>query len=73
MKTIGQVLLVLGLLALVYGGIDYNRNRTAVQLGSLRIDTAEHHSVPIPAVAGLAVLVGGIAFLVAGKRGGMRS
>jgi len=73
MKTIGVVLLALGLLALIYGGIDYSRNRTVMQVGSMEITAEEHHNVPIPAIAGLAALVGGIALLVAGTRRGARS
>ena len=73
MKTLGVVLVALGLLALIYGGIDYNRNRTIVQMGSMEIAASEHRSVPIPAIAGLAVLIGGVALLVAGSRRGARS
>lgn len=73
MKTLGVVFVALGVLALVYGGIDYNRNRTVMQMGSMEVTASEHRNVPIPAVAGLAVLVGGVAFLVAGMRRGARS
>jgi UDP-N-acetylmuramyl pentapeptide phosphotransferase/UDP-N-acetylglucosamine-1-phosphate transferase len=73
MKTLGVALVALGVLALIYGGIDYNRNRTVVQMGSMEIKASEHHSIPIPAMAGLAVLIGGVAFLVSGARRGGQS
>jgi uncharacterized membrane protein YidH (DUF202 family) len=68
MRTIGLVLVVLGVLALIYGGIKYNKNRTVVQVGSMSVTATEHRSIPVPAIAGVVVLIGGGALLVAGKR-----
>ena len=73
MKNLGILLVALGLLALVYGGFDYNRNRTVMQVGSMEIATSEHRTVSIPLAAGLAVLIGGIAIMVTGTRRGARS
>jgi len=67
MKTIGIVLVALGVLALVYGGIDYNKNRTVLQVGSVSVTATEHKSIPVPAIAGVVVLIGGVALLVVGK------
>ena len=68
MKTIGIVLVVLGILALAYGGISFSRERTVLQLGSMSVTATEHKSIPVPAVVGVIVLVGGAALLVVGKR-----
>jgi uncharacterized membrane protein YidH (DUF202 family) len=68
MKTIGIVLVVLGLLALVYGGISYNRSRTVLKMGSMSVTATEHKSVPVPAVVGVVVLIGGVALVMAGNR-----
>jgi len=68
MTTIGIVLVVLGALALAYGGISYNKNRTVLQVGSMNVTATEHKSIPIPAVVGVIALVGGGALLVVGKR-----
>jgi len=73
MKTLGLALVALGLLALIYGGISYTRNRTIVQMGSMEIAASENHNVPIPAIAGVAILIGGVALLVGGKRRGAGS
>lgn len=68
MKIIGVVLVVLGVLALVYGGINYSRNRTVLQMGSMSVTATEHKSFPVPAVVGVVVLAGGVALLVLGQR-----
>jgi len=68
MKIIGIVLVVLGVLALVYGGFSYNKNRTVLQVGSMNVTATEHKSIPIPAVVGVIALVGGGALLVLGRR-----
>ena len=68
MRTIGIVLVVLGVLGLVYGGINYNKNRTVLQVGSMSVTATEQKSIPIPAVAGAVVLVGGVALLAIRKR-----
>lgn len=68
MKTIGAVLLILGLVALVYGGISYRKERSVLDVGSLEITASERKNIPIPAIAGVVVLIGGAAFLVLGSR-----
>ena len=68
MKTFGLILIVLGVLALVYGGINYRRDRTVLQVGSMSVTATENKSIPVPAVAGAVVLIGGIALVVLGKR-----
>lgn len=68
MKNIGIVLVVLGILALVYGGISYSRNRTVLDMGSMSVSTTEHKSIQIPAIIGVVVLVGGVALMMTDKR-----
>ena len=68
MKTIGIVLIVAGIIALVYGGFSYTKNREVVDLGLLEITTSEQKAFPIPAAVGAAALIGGIVLLVGGTR-----
>ena len=63
--------MVLGVLALVYGGINYNRNRTVLEMGSMSVTATEHKSIPVPAVAGAVVLIGGVLLVAADKRRGV--
>jgi len=68
MRSIGIVLVVLGVVALIYGGINYNKNRTVLEVGSMKVTATEHKRIPVPAVVGAVVLVGGVAMLVVGRR-----
>ena len=68
MKAIGLLLLVVGLVALVFGGIDYSRQRTLLAVGPIKATTTEHKFVPLTPVVGSIVLLGGIALLVVPRR-----
>jgi uncharacterized membrane protein YidH (DUF202 family) len=68
MRNIGIVLLIVGVLALVYGGIGYNRNHTVLEVGSMNVTATEHKNITIPAVLGVVVLIGGVALLLSDRR-----
>jgi hypothetical protein len=68
MKVIGLVLVVLGVLALVYGGISYNRQRTILDVGPFKATATEQKNVPLSPIVGGVALVGGIALLVAPRK-----
>jgi hypothetical protein len=68
MRILGIVLVALGVLALVYGGIDYNKSRTVLEVGSVSVTATEHKNIPVPAIVGVIALIGGVALLVGGKR-----
>lgn len=73
MKTIGAVLLILGLVVLVYGGISYRNDRTVLDVGSVEITASEGNDVPISAIVGGVVLIGGAALLMVGSRRSRRT
>jgi hypothetical protein len=64
----GIVLIVLGLAALVYGGITYTSRETVIDLGPLQATADRERTFPLPPVAGIVAVAGGIALLVAGAR-----
>jgi len=68
MKMLGIALAILGVVALAYGGIGYNRQHTVLQMGSMSASVTEHHTLPIAPIAGIAAVLGGIALYVAGTR-----
>ena len=64
----GIALIVLGLVALVYGGITYTSRETVVDLGPIQATADRERTFPLPPVAGIVAVVGGIALLVSGAR-----
>jgi len=64
MKVMGFVLVVLGILALLYGGISYNRQRTVLDVGPFKATATEQKNVPLSPIVGGIVLLSGILLLV---------
>ena len=67
-KTLGVILIVLGLVGLAWGGFTYTTREKVVDLGPIHATRDETHSVPLPPIVGAVALVGGIVLLVAGRR-----
>jgi uncharacterized membrane protein YidH (DUF202 family) len=67
-KIIGICLIVVGVLALAFGGFSYTTRERVVDLGPLKVDADKQHSFPIAPVAGVAALIGGIVMVMAGSR-----
>jgi hypothetical protein len=67
-KTLGIILIVLGLFGLAWGGFTYTAREKVVDLGPIHATRDEKHNVPLPPIAGAGALIGGIALLVARKK-----
>jgi len=65
-KTIGIILIALGLVVLAYSGITFKTPGKPVNFLGIHISTTNTHF--IPPVAGALVLVGGIVLLVASPK-----
>jgi hypothetical protein len=68
MKYAGIALVILGILALLYGGFSYNREKTVLEVGSLKATATEHKSIPISPIAGGIALLGGVVLLMVPRR-----
>jgi drug/metabolite transporter (DMT)-like permease len=69
MKIFAFILIVFGVLALVYGGISYNRQRTVIDVGAFKATATEQKNVPLsPIVGGIAILGGVLLLAVPRKR-----
>jgi uncharacterized membrane protein YidH (DUF202 family) len=64
LKALGVLLVVVGLLALVYGGVSWTRKDTVVDAGAIEITADKKESVVFPPLAGVALLIGGVVLLV---------
>ena len=66
-RTVGIILIVLGLIGLAWGGFTYTTRQKVLDVGSIHATREKTHTVPVPPIAGAAALVGGIALLL-GRR-----
>lgn len=67
-KTLGVVLIVLGLIGLAWGGFNYTTSEKVVDIGPIHATRDETHHVPLPPVFGALALIGGIALLAMPKK-----
>jgi hypothetical protein len=67
-KLLGLIILVLGILALTYGGFTYTRDREKARIGPLHIEVEDTEHVNIPLWVGVAGTVGGALLLVSRVR-----
>ncbi len=68
MKTLGIILVVLGILALVYQGIQYTSREKILDIGSLEVSADTKKNIPIPPIVGGISLVAGIALILVDRR-----
>ena len=67
-KTIGLVLIVLGLVGLAWGGFTYTTTEKVIDIGPIHATREQPHSFPVPPVAGALALVGGIVLVVTSRK-----
>lgn len=68
-SILGIVLIVIGIIALAYGGYSsFTTKENVAKLGPLEINKQEEHPIPVGPIVGGVCIVGGIILLVAGNR-----
>jgi len=67
-KTIGIVLIVIGIIMLAYTGFNYVTTEKVVDIGPIEINKEKNHSVKWPPVVGLVLVVGGIVVIALDKK-----
>jgi drug/metabolite transporter (DMT)-like permease len=65
---IGILLVVAGVLALAYQGINYTRQEKMLDIGPIHATAEKHERIPLPPIIGGLALVGGIVLLLTGAR-----
>lgn len=68
MKIAGLILIVLGVLALVYGGFTMVYPDKIVDAGPIQISVDKKRDIPLPPILGAVALAGGIGLLVMGRK-----
>ena len=64
MRVLAVILLILGILAVAYGGFTYTKDRTAAEVGPVEIKLEEKERVNIPLWAGVSIAVVGALLLL---------
>ncbi len=64
MKALGALLLVLGVVALVYGGVSWTRKDTVIDAGPVEVTADKRESLAVPPLVGLALVVGGLVLVM---------
>jgi drug/metabolite transporter (DMT)-like permease len=59
-RTIGLILIVVGLVALIWGGISWTREETIVDVGPIEATAEQRETIPLSPILGVIALIGGI-------------
>lgn len=73
MKTntlIGIILIVIGVIAFGYQGINYTSREKVIDMGPIQVTADRTRTLPLPPIVGGIALVGGIVLLVMGNKKG---
>ena len=67
-KTLGIILIVLGLAGIAWGGFTYTTHDKILDLGPIHATEEKKHTIPLPPVAGTIAVIAGVVLLVANRR-----
>ena len=67
-RIAGLVLVVLGIVALLWGGVFWTDRDTLIDAGPFEVTTEQREGFRVPPVVGIIALIGGVVLLVAPKR-----
>ena len=68
-RIVALILIVVGILALAYGGFSYTKETHEAQVGPLTLQVKEKQTINIPVWAGVAgIVIGGALLLFGGKK-----
>ena len=65
---VGILLIILGIVALAYQGINYTTKDKVVDLGPLKVEAKREKTIPLPPIVGVAALVGGVVLVAVSAR-----
>ena len=68
MRTIGIVLIALGVIMLIFKGFSFPKEKTVIDLGAVELNKKENHRVNWPVWAGGVAIAAGALVLVAGRK-----
>lgn len=66
--TVGIVLIVIGVVALVYQGITYTTREKILEIGPVAVSQETKRTIPLPPLLGGLALAGGIVLVIVGAK-----
>ena len=66
--AVGILLVVIGAAALLFGHFNYADTKPVFKAGPVELNATEQHSVDIPTIAGIVILLAGAGLVIAGRR-----
>ncbi|MCX6631408.1 MAG: hypothetical protein NTW28_27665 [Candidatus Solibacter sp.] len=67
-KTLGIVLVAVGLIGLAWGSFTYTTSEKVLDIGPIHATRQQTHNIPLPPIAGALALIGGVVLLVASRK-----
>ena len=67
-KSIGFLLIVLGIAMMAYTGFNYVTTKKVVDIGPIQIDKKQNHFVEWSPIVGIVLLIGGVVIIVRGSK-----
>ncbi len=67
-SLVGILLIVVGVVGLAVGGINYTRREKVIDLGPIQATAEKRERIPLPPIAGGLALAAGVVLLIAGNR-----
>jgi hypothetical protein len=65
---LGIILAAVGVIALIYQGINYTSRDTVVDIGPLTATAEREHTLPLSPLFGVGAIVGGVVLVIVGSR-----
>ena len=69
-RIVAVLLIVLGVVALAWGGISYTREEEILDLGPLEAEAETRETIPLPPILGIVAVGAGVVLLLFGRRTG---
>lgn len=67
-KSLGVILIIVGIIMLSYSGFNYVTTERVVDIGPVHINAEKNNFVKLSPVLGLILLIGGVIFLLKSKK-----
>jgi len=67
-KTVGIVLIIIGIIMMIYTGFNYVTTKKVVDIGSVQVDSKENHHIQWSPIVGTILILGGVIVVVSGKK-----